>query len=288
MKLIRLARRVLNKFGYDLISLNKFDVTDPSALSLCSASQVQEPIQAHMFWAYGDFSQIERLAASSYIANGFELKVWTYGDIPNLPSRAQQLDARTILPETRVFTYNNGSYAGFADLFRYTLLSQHGGLWSDTDIICLKHVSQFYNIFSSDGFWVSERTENSIRLNNNLIYHPQPRRGDLISLAAVIADQLNQDILSWGICGPKLLTNLALEYPDLAPTIMAPLFANPINWWDCPSLLLQPHGLDPRQDFWFLHCYNEMWRQSNIDKNAPFPANSILGQLCDRYQSHLI
>ena len=46
-------------------------------------------------------------------------------------------DAREVLPESAVFKNRAGSYASFADLFRYELLQRFGGLWSDTDVIAV-------------------------------------------------------------------------------------------------------------------------------------------------------
>ena len=132
-------------------------------------------IQVHMFWAYGDLTTLERLAAVSFVANGFDLKLHTYGSINNLPSGIQQCDAREIIPEHRVFKYKNGSYAGFADLFRYAVLCQQGGLWADTDVICLAAAHDFKAI-SNDGLLVTERTRNSIKINNNVANQQQQLR----------------------------------------------------------------------------------------------------------------
>ena len=38
-----------------------------------------------------------------------------------------------------IFRYrDNGSYAGFANFFRYELLRKRGGWWVDLDTICLR------------------------------------------------------------------------------------------------------------------------------------------------------
>jgi hypothetical protein len=65
--------------------------------------------------------------------------------------------------------------------------------------------------------------------------------------------------------------------------IMAPDFANPIEWWACPQRLLDETSVLP-ENVAFLHCYNEMWRRAKMDKNAPYPKDSILGRLQSAFE----
>ncbi|QPN63164.1 glycosyltransferase [Synechococcus sp. CBW1004] len=240
-------------------------------------------VNVHMFWAYGDFSTLERLAATSFIRHGYHLTIWTYGDIKNIPVGASQCDAREIVPENHVFVCGRGSYAAFSDLFRYTLLSQRGGLWSDTDVICLIPMSQFMENHSLP-FVVQEMvSETALQVNNNLIYHPSPSAGDLVDLACAISQRFKPEKLKWGDCGPKLLTALVNTYPHLSPLTMPPSFANPVAWNNCPHQLLDETAVLP-QETRFLHCFNEMWRRSGVDKDMRYPSNSILGRLCSELQ----
>src|SRR4029434_7249964 len=44
-----------------------------------------------------------------------------------------------VLPREQLFVHRtSGSLAVFADWFRYRLLAEHGGLWVDTDMVCLR------------------------------------------------------------------------------------------------------------------------------------------------------
>lgn len=89
--------------------------------------------------------------------------------------------------------------------------------------------------------------------------------------------------MTYGDIGPKLLTTLTRAYPALAPVLLSPEFANPVDWWDCPQRLIGAAG-DVPDGTWFLHGYNEMWRRSGVDKNAPCRADSMLGKLIARYE----
>ena len=240
-------------------------------------------ITVHMFWAYGNLINLELLSVKSFIAHGYKVNFWTYGKITNLPTEALQCDAREIIPENRVFKYKNGSYAGFANLFRYWVLSEKTGLWSDTDVICLLPMSELRES-GIDGFLVTERMKglkDKTLINNNLIYYPEHKRGSIIDLALAVSDRFDVEKLEWGYCGPRLLTTLVETYAVLAPTIMEPNFANPLDYWECPHKLLDHNlGMQNIPASWaFLHCYNESWRIQSIDKNSNFPFNSILSNL---------
>lgn len=278
--LYKLRHRIFKKFGFDITPFPISTVTVANPFNSASL-QKEALIQVHMFWAYGNLTRLEKLAAASFIANGFDLKIWTYGSIDNLPKGVSQFDAREIISENRIFKYKNGSYAGFANLFRYAILSHKGGLWADTDVICLASAHDVKNI-AKQGFLVTQKTdfwEESI--NNNLIYHPNPKTGDLIDLAFAISERFQIEKLNWGDCGPFLLTALVKLYPKLAPEIMSPEFANPIPFYNCPDILLNSKNLS--KNTWFLHCYNEMWRRKGIEKDTPYPPQSILGKLLAQY-----
>src|SRR5690625_7959918 len=94
-------------------------------------------------WIDGELSAMEELCIRSFLANGHEFHLYTYGDVPNAPSGATVRDAREILPEDRIFrceggVFGKGSLTGFADIFRYQLLFDRVGWWVDMDVICLK------------------------------------------------------------------------------------------------------------------------------------------------------
>jgi hypothetical protein len=89
-------------------------------------------------WVGDEISNVERLCLQSFIKNGYDFHLFTYGEIKELPKGVKICDANSIIPKSEVFTFYGGSYAGFADWFRYELLYKKGGLWVDMDVVCLK------------------------------------------------------------------------------------------------------------------------------------------------------
>lgn len=110
------------------------------------------------FWI-GDFllDEIQMLTFKSFINMGAEFHLWNYGDIKKrLPKGVVLRDANEILDKELVFKYpnnmymkfGNNSYVGFSELFRYKLLHDIGGWWSDLDITCLKPIEE-----TTDAYW---------------------------------------------------------------------------------------------------------------------------------------
>lgn len=149
--LINSSKRLLNRFGFDLVRIPGFTVERASTLISDDDNSNTPSVEVHMLWIGGSLSNLEKISILSFLKNGFSVKLWTYGNVLGVPDGTIQHDARTVLPENRIFKYKNGSYAGFANLFRYAVLSKFGGLWADTDVICLIPASHF-STFSNRGF----------------------------------------------------------------------------------------------------------------------------------------
>jgi hypothetical protein len=248
--------------------------------------------QTHMFWAYGNFSNLEKISTNSFLAKDYQLSIWTYGDLSNAPARAHVRDAREILPESLFFELSNGSCAPFSDFFRYAVLNKIGGLWVDTDVIALRR-PQF-----DEPFLVTERLPVgtverlvkqalrrgvvSSRVNNNVIFNPAPSRGNIIDLAFLYSEHFPKNKIQWGELGPALLAAIERIYPNHGFIIKTPEFANPIDFWETPRALLEP-GVRLSSAAAFLHLYNQTWNDSKIDKNAPFPKRSLMSLFAEEY-----
>jgi hypothetical protein len=255
-------------------------------------------MNVHMFWAYGQVSQLERLAMRSFVGMGYDLTVWTYNPELELPEGVMRGDASEILEERFVFKNRVGSYAGFSDLFRYAVLNTIGGMYADTDVIALRPVTEL----PPGKLLVRERKMKDHKfiagikivlgladriawfeaINGNIIVNPKPEPGGLIDIALERAHAYPKEAILWPEIGPALLTQLVQEMPGHGFRICDVAFANPIAYWRCPDHLVTP-GMNLPEEAFFLHCYNEMWRWRRIDKNDPFPTNSIMDRMQRRY-----
>ena len=98
-------------------------------------------------WIQGQLSALELLTIQSFLDNGFSFQLWTYEpETIKVPTDTIVRNANEILPFEQIFQYNSinkhghgkGSFAGFSDIFRYKLLFENGGIWTDMDITCLQ------------------------------------------------------------------------------------------------------------------------------------------------------
>jgi mannosyltransferase OCH1-like enzyme len=241
---------------------------------------IRKMIETHMFWAYGNISNLEIICMKSFLKLQYSLNLWTYGDISNAPTGTKIRDAREVLPESKVFLNRYGSYAGFSDLFRYAVLNTQGGLYVDTDVIALKPPIDL----PKDRFLVSERVDlnKAWKINGNVIFNPHPSEGNVIDLAFAYSLRFPKADIIWEEIGPDLLTAITNIYRQHNFEIKEPNFANSINPWDCPSALLTP-GILLERNAAFLHCYNEMWRRTGIDKNSVYPRGSLMASFAEEY-----
>jgi tetratricopeptide (TPR) repeat protein len=83
----------------------------------------------------------EELSIRSFLKCGHRVEVYSYGDV-TVPQGVQVCDANAILPRSKVFSYPGGiakgSFAAFSNLFRFKMLCDKGGIWADSDVLCLR------------------------------------------------------------------------------------------------------------------------------------------------------
>jgi hypothetical protein len=252
-----------------------------------------------MFWHGPPLSRLEQLCMRSFVAHRHRVLLHVYDQPANVPEGVTLADASNILPRDRLFTHSkSGSLAMFADGFRYRLLLEHGGLWVDTDMVCLKP----FDFPSPEIYgWQDGGT-----INNAVLGLPKGHR--LAQWMNDVCEQPNRVLpydsmrmrrrkllrrwlpdsrarMTWGETGPNGLT-AAAQHLDCTAAALPFWYFYPIsyaNWHtvfdaslrDNPGLIAASYGL---------HLWNEMSRRSpSFDKNGSFPPDSLFEQLCTRY-----
>ena len=96
-------------------------------------------------WHGSPLSVFEELSLRSFLHFGHAVELYTYEEVEGPPG-VRVCDANAILPEADVFAYASGpakgSFASFSNLFRFKMLAEHGGIWSDADMLCLKPLNE--------------------------------------------------------------------------------------------------------------------------------------------------
>ncbi len=89
-------------------------------------------------WVGLELGPVETACLASAVRQGHSLTLYCYGKPAGVPRGVTLADAASILPESAVIRYPNGSPALFADRFRYELLRRGAGIWTDCDAYFLK------------------------------------------------------------------------------------------------------------------------------------------------------
>jgi Glycosyltransferase sugar-binding region containing DXD motif len=258
-------------------------------------------------WVGKELSVMENLSIKSFIANGHEYHLYVYEKVKNIPTGTMVKDGNEILSEDQIFKYQSGwgkgSYAGFADLFRYHLLKKCGGWWADTDVICLKpfDLSSSCVIASSyEGKWGEPANDCVLKL---------PKSSELTDYLVDATGAMNLETAEFGQTGPLLLQK-AVKDLNLSQYVVSHKLFCPITWRavnkkivypsvtitvegfleyakDIVRPILHPHlktgGITSNS--YSLHLWNEIWRQNSLDKNQIYDNNCLYEILKRKYLS---
>ena len=241
-----------------------------------------EPVQ--MLWIGPRLSALERLSMASFLANGHPVRLFAYDPIDGVPGGVELHDARDVMAADSVFTYadgfGKGSPAAFANLFRYKLLLDHGGYWSDTDTVCLKPFD-----FGGDYVIGAERLPShavkdgkTARLAIGVL--KVPPNSPVMKECYALAKEANPRAVRWGEMGPELVTRCFARH-DLVAGALAPDVFYPVDWWNVRDLVTKP--LNVPAESHAVHLWNQLWAHRGLDKDATYPPDCAYEELKRRY-----
>jgi hypothetical protein len=221
----------------------------------------------------GPLSPLEQMCMASFVARGHEFHLYAYQRPDGVPAGVQVLDAAEILPPATVFCNcrgrGKGSYAGFADLFRYKLLWQRGGWWVDADVFCLRpfHFAAPY-VFGAEDKPVA----------NGVI--KAPAGCELMRRCYEEAARYDHQSVVWNELG-DIFSNAVLGL-GLASSVLPPQVFSPIPFYEIVDYVCGRRQFTVSPESYGIHLYNEMWRRKGLNKYRRYPAQSIFEQLRQR------
>ena len=95
----------------------------------------------NMLWIGPKLGRLEQLSIRSFLAAGHEVRLHSYEAVENVPAGVVTCDAAKTLPYPEAVALRHrqtGSFALASDLFRYRLMIAQEGVWSDTDVVCMR------------------------------------------------------------------------------------------------------------------------------------------------------
>jgi hypothetical protein len=232
------------------------------------------------FWIGPALPTLHQLAIRSFLRHGHSYHLYVYGPLEGVPNGVTLRDASEILPRDSVFCYQHGhgkgSYSAFSNLFRYQLLHERGGWWVDTDLVCLKafHFDDEY-VFATE-------------IDNDLIHQcatcafKAPAGAPLLKYCIDVVDSKDKMTLQWGEIGPLLLDEAVRRFG--LERYRAPVHVfNPINYFEFEQMLAPGFDMTRVARSHGVHLWNQMWKSTATDAEAPAPPDSLYGILREAY-----
>jgi len=106
-------------------------------------------------WVGNTLSEMEIYSINSFLRLGYDFHLYTYEPVKNVPKGTTIINGSKILSKKKIFKLKE-TYLPFADIFRYKMLYENGGYWTDLDMIAVK---RFDKVFKDKPFiFSSERT----------------------------------------------------------------------------------------------------------------------------------
>lgn len=232
-------------------------------------------------WVEGDLTNLEILSIKSFLANGHDYHLYSYQHPSNPPRGVKLCDGRELLPDSSIFVYKQGRGAGsvsaFSNLFRYTLLHEKGGYWTDTDVICLQPFD-----FNEDFVFGQERTrDGQFKVASCVI--KTPAKSPLTQFCLEECSKVEIDNLQWGEIGPILVTRAVNQF-GLQHLVKPPEAFCPSDWWKVDQEIVGSlGGRVELGNSYAVHLWNEMWRRNGFMKNDKHHSSSLYNLLKARY-----
>lgn len=235
---------------------------------------MQTPL-INMFW-YGDrLPELHQMCISSFLEQGHRVDLYSYeSSLEGLPVGVTLKDANDILSSDKVFRGKGGSYALFADQFRYELLHRLGGWWSDCDVYCIRP-------FNFDAEYVFG-FESPGRINNAVIKVPSggPLTRQLVEKANQLAEHRD-----WNRTIPLFhdtVVNQCLDSEAVPSQVFYPI---PFADW---KTIFRPGDLTLSSDCYAIHLWGEMIRRHATEMSPPFANGSPATEMWQRSQDHAV
>lgn len=227
-------------------------------------------------WVSGRLSAMEKTAINSYLANGHEFHLYTYGNLCGVPYGTVVRDGNEIIEESKLFLVRGG-YSSFSDFFRWKLIRDRGGWWTDLDAICLKP-------FDFQGEYVFVGGLGPVGSDDCVSsgLFRAPAHSPVTEAGWDACQRMNPATMAWGAAGPPLFTQMVHKF-GLTSTIVRGSMFFPVFYTNAPEAFISKYAPIFMQDCYSVHLFNEMWRLAGKDKDAKYPKTSLYEHLKERY-----
>jgi hypothetical protein len=250
------------------------------------------------FWGGGRLGFIERLCLTSMVNAGHIVDLYSFDRDLQAPDGVNVRSADNVISADKTPKNGFGSWALFADIFRYHGLQQNAGIWLDLDVVLIKPLHGMDDhIFG----WQDEGTINNAvlclpqnsaclasllalsRASPFIAPHWRRRQKAIQWLRGLVGKDLPVEKAEWGALGPFALTyyvkNTGLRQFSQPPEVFYPVPFDKASTFFEPDPGYVAARITPNTRA--VHLWNDMIK--DLKKQPPHP-NSFIGRLCEQYE----
>jgi hypothetical protein len=224
--------------------------------------------KANFFWSTTELKPHIIASYNSFIANGWDVTIWTLDEDLNFPSHLNVRNANEILDGSLFgsFSYENCNVDAvpFSDLFRLYVVKHTKGWWFDSDCFCLQPYSEFEKISIGKDYVAGWEQDGSI--NNAVLYF---NNDELIDELIEYTASLISPIMPWAKLGPPCITQFLVNKDITDQALPMPLMYN-VKWPEATLALQDEHFDDLKSllsEALVYHYYNSVCHRQMSDGN---------------------
>jgi hypothetical protein len=227
-------------------------IANVSVTGVREAERVRALPKICSLWVGDRIGYLEQLCLKSARSVGHEVTLYSYEpeSLSGLPDSIELRDAREVMPESELVAYGgNGSYALGANFFRYALLAEGLGIWSDMDVLFVKPLDlegeyvfgwQDDTLINSAVLCAPSRSAFARELAEvrNMTGRPPwygPKRTVQYYWSRLRDGKISVEDMPWGTFGPEMVTYLAQKH-GVASRAQRPDVFYPLHWRDARKL----------------------------------------------------
>ncbi len=257
-------------------------------------------------WIGGALTWLEQLCLKSFVAQGHEVFLFTYGPVKNIPEGVETREGRDILNTDNFLLHNRTqSVALFSDLFRFHMIKAMPEIiYVDTDIFCLKPMVFSdpylfgYEVYNSDTSWQLNGAVLRLPADSRLLakmlefmtdLYPKPewiprKFKSEMQRRFAIGDPMHVSELPWGVWGPLGITAFARETGEFKHAQRLDVLY-PIPFPDRRVLFKRPEKTQSylTADSTTIHMWAPIKRFAASRFGGLCPPNSYIGQRLKEY-----